>query len=115
MRKFEDLNKEEKEKLTIYLQHASIISIQGLLTIMLSVIFFIPGTILILTNYVFLNVLGALFVVEAVALLLTEMFSREKAKKKLLLAYGIEDSMRDVFKIEKEDINKVVRKLIKED
>ena len=115
MRKFEDLSKEEREKLSVFLQHASIISIQGLLTIMLSVIFFIPGTILILTDYIFLNVLGILFVVESVVLLTLEMLDRDRVKKNLFLIYGIENSVRDVFKISKKDRDKVVRKLVKED
>ena len=109
MRKYADLNKEERENHRAYQMACLNNNLEISTTLILAVIFFIPGVILMFTNTIGLLLIGAIFLLEGTLFITLLIFERAKGKKRLLLIYGYVDSVTELFEIKREDETKVKR------
>lgn len=109
MKTFEDLTKEEKDKIQMYLKIRSLSNTRIYVIIFVAMMMYIPGIILLFASDLSLFFLGIALVFMAVVSVLFAFFIKETDNKYLQLSFGIETLMEDAFKIKKEDINSLKR------
>lgn len=113
MRKYEDLSKHEKDKLSIYLQYTNILNISFVMLILFGLFIFLVGWIMLfIFTILIVNLAGTVFLVIGMLLIFVCMFSFVIDKKYLFLIFGYKNLYSDIFGITKEDIKKV--KIIRE-
>jgi len=105
MRLYEQLSDDEKEKIKIYLLLRGISNMRLQILIIVSIMFYIPGMIMLFANNMSLFMLGGLLVGMAIITLLFVLQLKEKDDKYLHLSLGISDLMENIFEIKKSDIN----------
>ena len=105
MRLYNQLSDEEKEKIKIYLLLRGISNMRLQILIIVSIMFYIPGMIMLFANNMSLFMLGGLLVGMAIITLLFVLQLKEKDDKYLHLSLGIDALMENVFEIKKSDIN----------
>ena len=115
MRKYEDLSKEEKEKLADYRMHVMDWNIQRSVGLILTVAFLIPGFIMLMTNTIVLVIMGLVFVLEGALLVMLVSMDTYRTRKELLLVYGYYNVMDTLFEVKKSDRERVKNKIVVEE
>ena len=105
MRSYSQLSDEEKEKINTYLLLRGISNMRLQILIVISIMFYVPGMILLFANSMSLFMLGGLLVGMAIITILFVVQLKEKDDKYCLLSLGIGNLMEDVFEIKKSDID----------
>lgn len=105
MRSYDQLSDDEKEKIKLYLLLRGTSNMRLQVLIIISVMFYVPGIILLFANNMYLFLLGGLLVGMSIITILFVVQLKEKDDKYLHLSLGINVLMEDVFKIKKSDIN----------
>lgn len=105
MRSYNQLLDDEKEKIKLYLLLRGISNMRLQILIVVSMMFYVPGMILLFANNMSLFLLGGLLVGMAIITILFVVQLKEKDDKYLQLSLGINVLMEDVFEIKKSDIN----------
>ena len=107
MKTFEDLTKEEKEKIQMYLHIRSLSNTRIYVVIIVAMMMYVPGILLLFANVLSFFFLGIVLVFMAIIAVLFAFYVKEADNKYLQLSFGVESLMADMFEIKKEDINKV--------
>jgi len=105
MKSYDQLSDEEKEKVKLYLLLRGISNMRLQILIVVSIMFYIPGMILLFANNMPLFMLGGLLVGMAILIIIFVVQLKEKDDKYLHLSLGIGAIMEDVFEIKKSDID----------
>lgn len=107
MKSYNQLTDNEKEKIKLYLllRGTSNMRLQALMII--SMMFYVPGMILLFAGNISLFMLGGLLVGMAIITILFVVQLKEKDDKYLQLSLGINVLMEDVFEIKKSDVNEL--------
>jgi len=115
MKTYNQLTDSEKEKIKIYLLLCGTSNMRLQILMIISMMFYIPGMILLFAGSISLFMLGGLLVGMAIITILFVVQLKEKDDKYLQLALGINVLMEDMFEIKKSDVNelKKIWKVIK--
>ena len=110
MRSYDQLSDDEKEKIKLYLLLRGTSNMRLQILVVISIMFYIPGMILLFANNMSLFLLGGLLVGMAIITILFVVQLKEKDDKYLHLSLGINVLMEDVFEIKKADIDNLKKK-----
>lgn len=107
MKAFEDLTKDEKQKMQIYLMLRGLSNMKFLVIMLIAMMMYIPGVIFLFADVRSLFFLGILFIGMSLVIVLFIFQKNEMNSKYLRISMGMTDIMEDMFDISKEDIKKV--------
>jgi len=113
MKRFEDLTEAEKNKLLIYSLVRANTNRHELTFMLGGIIFFAIGIPLAMSSVLQASLIGVTMVLIGSLLFIVVMLSMVKADKYLQLAFDINSSMKDLFKIKKSDIMDMERRWVK--
>lgn len=109
MKTYDDLSKEEKEKMKMYLQYIDPVKTRTIMLLIISYIGIFIGFPLLVLPYIPIMLMGGVIVTIAAAITILCIFEIEKSKKKAKLIFNITDTVQDIFEISDSDLKKVIR------
>lgn len=109
MKTYDDLSKDEKEKMKAYFQYIDPIKTRILMLLAVSYIGIFIGFPLMVIPYIHIMIAGFVILIIAATLVVLSIFEIEKSKKKAKLIFNISDATTEVFEIKDSDLKRVIR------
>ena len=114
MKTYSDLNKEEKEKLMMYWQVRSSLSLRLMILTAVAYLGLFIALPLIVLQYFPLTIIGIYLLVVVFVVLVMVIWKTQEHDKYLRLAFGTNDCMKDIFEISKSDVQGMKKVWVKE-
>ena len=114
MKSYDNLTKDEKEKLMMYWQIRSSLSLRLIILTAISYLGLFIALPLIVLQYFPLTVIGIYLLVIVFVVLIMVVWKMQEHDKYLQLAFGTTDCMKDIFGISKSDILGMKKVWVKE-